>query len=123
MEENLKHWIVSSTMTGMQWELLLSPRELFDDPADPGGVCRKGFKGIPKFMGAECALFRRVGEGEFGAKPGNPAILENLIDFQAAAENALECAGGTPNWETVLDGEVGAGGLPRCLYNFPVIQL
>lgn len=122
METNLKNWIVSSTMTGMEWNILLDPTVLFDDPADPGGVCRKGVKGIPNVLGSQCALFRRGGFDT--PKPENPAILEQLINVEDAIRNAQECSGGSPDWQAVIAGTDNSGtGLPRCLYTTSVLSI
>ncbi|OAP54954.1 hypothetical protein AYL99_10654 [Fonsecaea erecta] len=121
METNLKNWIVSSTMAGMEWNIVLDPTEYEDDPADPGGVCRKAMKGVPFILGTQCAEFRRGGFDS--PKPENPAVLESLIDVAEAIRNAQECNGGSPNWQSVVDGtDNSATSLPRCLYTFPVIS-
>lgn len=122
METNLENWVVSSTITGMEWNMLLDPTQLEDDPADPGGVCRKAMKGFPGALGFACAEFRRGGFG--GAKPENPAILEPLIDVEDAIRNAQECDGGSPDWQAVVDGTDDSGtALPRCLYTFSVLVI
>lgn len=124
MENNLKNFIVSSVMKGQQWSVLLSPRELFDDPAIPGGVCRDGFGGIPFILGAECALFRKTDQGEFGDQAARPAVLEGLIDVVGAITNARECAGASLDGTAVVEGtDPGVARLPTCLYDFPVEQL
>ncbi|KIW26232.1 uncharacterized protein PV07_09345 [Cladophialophora immunda] len=122
METNLKNWIVSSTITGMDWNVVLDPTPYEDDPADVGGVCRKAMKGIPFILGTQCAEFRRGGFDS--PKPENPAVLESLIDVAEAIRNAEECNGGSPNWQSVVDGtDNSATSLPRCLYTFPVISI
>ncbi|KIW73276.1 hypothetical protein PV04_01408 [Phialophora macrospora] len=122
MESNLKNWIVSSTMTGMDWNVLLDPTLLEDDPADPGGVCRKGIKGIPGVLGAVCADFRRGGFG--GTKPENPAVLESLIDVEDMIRNAQECNGNSPIWRGIIDGsDTSRTTLPRCMYKFSVLSI
>ncbi|KIX97720.1 uncharacterized protein Z520_06498 [Fonsecaea multimorphosa CBS 102226] len=122
METNLKNWIVSSTMTGMDWNIVLDPTRLEDDPADVGGVCRKAMKGVPFILGTQCAEFRRGGFDS--PKPENPAVLESLIDVSEAIRNAEECNGRSPNWQSVVDGtDDSTTSLPRCLYTFPVISI
>jgi hypothetical protein len=122
MESNLKNWIVSSTITGMDWNILLDPTLLEDDPADPGGVCRKAIKGIPGALGAACAEFRRGGFG--GIKPQNPSVLESLIDVEEMLRNAQECNGNSPIWRGIIDGtDTSRTALPRCMYKFSVLSI
>jgi hypothetical protein len=124
MERNLKNWVVSSTIQAMGWEMLIETRKLFDDPANPGGVCRDGFGGTTQF--SECAFFsRNKRQGPFA---NGLSRIQGEVDLRAAFENAQECqntGGGSVNWEAVAD-EIDQGdenGLPRCFYNFKVTFL
>jgi hypothetical protein len=124
MERNLKNWVVSSTIQAMNWEMFIETRELLDDPAKPGGVCRDGFGGTIQF--SECAFFsRNRRQGPFA---NGLSRIQDQVDLKAAFNNAQECqntGGGNVDWGSIAD-EIDKGdenGLPRCFYNFKVTFL
>jgi hypothetical protein len=122
MERNLKNWIVSSTMTTMQWKLILDPTELFDPPGEFGVAC-KGNNGFPFTLGQPCGLLLHSdSKADFndGAKPNDPHKLEELIDVREMFSNAAGCGGGRVNPDSL---GTGGTGLPACLYNFEIITL
>jgi hypothetical protein len=122
MERNLKNWIVSSTMTTMQWKLILDPTELFDPPGQFGVAC-EGNSGFPNTLGQPCGLLLHSdSKADFndGAKPNDPHKLRGLIDVGAMFTNAAACGGGSVNPDSL---GTGGTGLPECLFNFQVITL
>lgn len=128
MQKQLQNWIVSSVLTTMGYDVVVDTAGTFDDPANPGGVCKaeNGFT-----VGPDCALFR-IGGIDFkgnviddGTKGNNIFALQDDagMDIPGMIANAQACnggnGGGVADFEDFLSmGNTNA--LPNCMFNFRV---
>lgn len=123
MQNNLQHWIISTIMKKMAYDLIVDDTPLLDPPDQPGASCA-GNKGIP-LSGHPCALFRVDGitfdrKENAGAKAANDPSVVRKVDFNAAFQNALDCNGALPDFKGFLQPQDNSV-LPTCFYSFDIL--